>query len=75
MRTLPEREREVAELLLLGHSNVEISHALKMSPRTVNSHLNRLFLRCGITSGKRTELAAALLSLTFRASFAELAKP
>jgi len=52
------RERQIVELLLLGCDNAEIARELKMAPRTVKAHFNRLYLRFGISNGiKRVKLA------------------
>jgi hypothetical protein len=58
---LGPREQQIVDLLLQGCDNVEIAQQLKMAPRTVKAHFNRLFLRFGITSGiKRVKLATLL---------------
>jgi DNA-binding CsgD family transcriptional regulator len=41
-----------------GRSSVEIGEHLHLSPRTVDTHLARVYRKLGITG--RTELAAAL---------------
>lgn len=49
------------DLLLEGCENKEIAKLLKMAPRTVKAHFNRLFLRFGIRGGiKRVKLAVLL---------------
>jgi DNA-binding NarL/FixJ family response regulator len=58
---LSARERQVTDLLLQGCDNTEIAKQLKIAPRTVKAHFNRMFLRLGITSGiKRVKLATLL---------------
>lgn len=58
---LGPREQQIVDLLLQGCDNVEIAQQLRMAPRTVKAHFNRLFLRFGITSGiKRVKLATLL---------------
>ena len=58
---LGPREQQIVELLLQGCENAEIARELKMAPRTVKAHFNRLFLRFGISSGvKRVKLATLL---------------
>ena len=58
---ITERDEEVLKLLVQGCSNKEIATHLKISPRTVKQHLRTLFLRAGITEGrKRVKLATAM---------------
>jgi two-component system nitrate/nitrite response regulator NarL len=57
------RDEEVLRLLAQGCSNKEIAGQLKISPRTVKQHLRTLFLRAGITEGrKRVKLATAMFA-------------
>jgi DNA-binding NarL/FixJ family response regulator len=57
------RDQQVLDLLIQGCSNKEIAGQLKISPRTVKQHLRTLFLRAGITDGrKRVRLATAVLA-------------
>jgi DNA-binding NarL/FixJ family response regulator len=49
------REVDVLRGLMAGATSEEIGHGLGISPRTVESHLRRLFDRYGVVS--RTELA------------------
>jgi two-component system response regulator NreC len=51
---LTDREREVARLLALGHTNAEIAEILGVSRRTVDSHRARLLDRLGVRT--RAEL-------------------
>nr|MBA3587215.1 response regulator transcription factor [Chloroflexota bacterium] len=53
--SLSGREREVLRFVIDGASNDEIGARLKISARTVESHLRRLFERHNVAS--RTELA------------------
>lgn len=54
-------DQEVLKLLAQGCSNKEIAGTLNISPRTVKQHLHTLFLRAGITDGrKRVKLATAV---------------
>jgi DNA-binding CsgD family transcriptional regulator len=55
---LTAREREIASLAGHGLSNREIAKRLVVSPRTIENHLNRIFVKLGITS--RNELPTAL---------------
>lgn len=58
---LGPREEQIVDLLLQGCDNSEIARQLKMAPRTVKAHFNRLFLRFGIRGGiKRVKLATLL---------------
>ena len=54
--SLSGREREVLRFVIGGSSNDEIGARLKISARTVESHLRRLFERHNVAS--RTELAS-----------------
>ena len=61
------REQQIAELLLQGCSNAEIARQLRMNPRTVKAHFNRLFQRFGISGGiKRVKLATFLYRRSLR---------
>lgn len=53
------RETQVVRLVAEGKSNDEIASDLRISPKTVESHLRRIFDRHAITS--RTELATRAL--------------
>ncbi len=55
---LTEREREVVRLAAAGASSNEIASALFLSVRTVNNHLQRAYIKLGVTS--RSELRAVL---------------
>ena len=57
---LTERERQVLVMLVKGLSNKEIAKGLKVSPGTVNSHLDNIYRKLGV-SGR---LHACLLALT-----------
>jgi len=50
------RERELLRLVAAGSSNVEAAAHLALSPKTIESHLRRMFMRYGVLS--RTELIA-----------------
>ena len=56
---LSERELEVVRLVVDGRSNDEIGARLGIGPKTVESHLRRLFERFDLAS--RTELATRAL--------------
>lgn len=56
---LSDRERQVVAAVVDGLSNDEIASRLAISPKTVESHLRRLFERLGVAS--RTELATRAL--------------
>ena len=58
LATLTGREREVATLAGGGLTNREIADRLRLSPRTVENHLQHAFDKLGVTS--RHELDAAL---------------
>ncbi|MTB87017.1 hypothetical protein H9L21_08380 [Aeromicrobium senzhongii] len=55
---LTERESQVVALAIEGYSNPAIGKQLFISSRTVEYHLNKVFLKVGITS--RAQLRAAL---------------
>jgi two-component system, NarL family, response regulator NreC len=48
--TLTEREREVLDLLVLGHTNVEIASLLFFSSRTVETHRASIQRKLGVKS-------------------------
>lgn len=54
-RQLSPREREVVALVVDGRSNDEIAARLDISPKTVESHLTRIYALMDVAS--RTELA------------------
>jgi DNA-binding NarL/FixJ family response regulator len=56
---LTPREAAIVGLVVEGRSNDEIAGQLGISPRTVETHIRRLFERLGLAS--RTELAARAL--------------
>jgi DNA-binding NarL/FixJ family response regulator len=45
---LSKREREVIKMIALGHSSKEIGRLLGISPRTVDTHRNRLMGKLGL---------------------------
>lgn len=42
---LTQRERQVMDLVLIGHHNREIGDELSISPRTVETHRNRVMAK------------------------------
>lgn len=58
---LTPREIDVLQLLASGRSNPAIAEALFISPRTVTTHLSRLYAKLGVNS--RTEAVATGLEL------------
>jgi DNA-binding CsgD family transcriptional regulator len=55
---LTEREREVARLVVSGHSNPQVAGALFISLTTVQDHLKKVFAKLGVSS--RHELTARM---------------
>ncbi len=53
---LTAQERQVAELVARGATNKEAAGELFLSPKTVESHLSRIYRKLGVSS--RTQLAA-----------------
>jgi len=45
---LTDREREVLALMAEGHSNQGLSTQLRLSPRTVETHVRNIFLKLGL---------------------------
>ena len=56
--SLSEREREIAELVAAGRTNREVAAELYLSPKTIESHLSRVFSKLGVS--KRAQLAATI---------------
>ncbi|MBI2763657.1 MAG: response regulator transcription factor [Chloroflexi bacterium] len=54
--TPSEREREILRLVAAGSSNEETARQMALSPKTIESHLRRMFMRYGVFS--RSELIA-----------------
>jgi DNA-binding NarL/FixJ family response regulator len=57
--SLTARERELLRYLVKGHSNKEIASAMKISPGTVNAHLDNIYMKLGCTN----RVGACLLAL------------
>jgi DNA-binding NarL/FixJ family response regulator len=58
---LSRRELEIAEQIVLGHTNSEIAQHLFIEEKTVKNHINRLFAKVGATN--RSAAVALLLGL------------
>jgi DNA-binding CsgD family transcriptional regulator len=56
---LTAREAEVLYWVALGKTNPEIAGVLEMSPRTVNKHLEHIFIKLNV----ETRTAAATVAL------------
>lgn len=57
---LSERQRRVAQLVLLGWSSQELVTELRITRNTLNDHLDKIFDKVGVRS--RRELAGAIFS-------------
>ncbi len=55
---LTDREQEIAELVVSGHTNKQVAAALFLSEKTVEHHLSNIYAKLGVRS--RTALPAAL---------------
>ncbi|MFD5543970.1 LuxR C-terminal-related transcriptional regulator, partial [Streptomyces sp. NPDC127079] len=63
LATLTRRELEVARLVGTGRRTREVAGALKVSPRTIEVHLSRIYRKLGI--GSRAELARLMAVRAF----------
>jgi two-component system response regulator NreC len=66
---LTEREQQVAQLLVVGHTNAEIAAQLCVSIRTVETHRARLFDKLGVRTRAqlvRTAVDRGLVDLSAR---------
>ena len=57
---LTTHERRVAALVARGWTNAETAAELDLSPKTIESHLSRIYRKLELRS--RTELALAVIS-------------
>jgi DNA-binding NarL/FixJ family response regulator len=55
---LTDREREVLELIARGRSNADIAAALFLSEATVQTHINRIFMKLGVRDRAQAVVAA-----------------
>jgi len=60
-RRITPRQQQILELVAVGLSDKEIAAKLRVSPRTIQSHLDRFFIVHGIH--KRAAAVAYLLAL------------
>jgi DNA-binding NarL/FixJ family response regulator len=60
LEPLSERERDVLQLLALGHTNQEIGKQLYISVRTVDTHRAHIMMKLGLQS--RAELVMFALA-------------
>ena len=60
-RALTNREEQVAALVVTGVTNDGVAAELHLSPKTVETHLTRIYRKLGVRS--RAELAAARRTL------------
>ncbi|HYK64539.1 MAG TPA: helix-turn-helix transcriptional regulator [Patescibacteria group bacterium] len=47
---LTARENEVLAGMANGHTKAEIAHALAISPRTIDAHVQKIYDRLGVTT-------------------------
>jgi DNA-binding CsgD family transcriptional regulator len=59
---LTHREREVLDRVAAGDTNVQIGLALRVSPRTVEKHLEHIYGKLGVAS--RTGALARVREIT-----------
>ena len=64
---LTQRERDVATLIMQGHSNREIAAALIVGERTVETHISNILSKLGFTSRHQIAAWATRKSLAKRA--------
>lgn len=58
---MTNREYEVLELLARGNSDKQIADVLKISRRTVQTHMGRIFMKLGVNN----RVSAATLYLKY----------
>jgi DNA-binding CsgD family transcriptional regulator len=58
LKSLTERERQVADLVVARYTNPQIAATLFLSPKTVETHLGHIFRKLDVTS--RVEVARTL---------------
>ena len=63
---LTAQEQRIAQLAAAGHTSKEIAAKVNLSPRTVESHMHRVFRKLGIT--RRAALSDALREYDSRAT-------
>jgi len=63
---LTAQEQRIAQLAAAGHTSKEIAAKVNLSPRTVESHMHRVFRKLGIT--RRAALSDALREYNSRAT-------
>jgi len=61
-----QRESQILQLIASGHTDKEVAAALGISPKTVSTHLARLYRRRGARS--RTEAVVAWLARSHKRS-------
>lgn len=59
---LTPREKEVLDWLVKGKTNRDIAEILGMSPRTVNKHLEHIFIKLGV----ETRSSAVAMAMSYR---------
>jgi len=62
-QTLSERETDVLRLLAQGNSNKEIAQTLKLSEKTVKTHVSNILNKLGVPSRTQAALYAVRVGL------------
>ena len=72
-KRLSAREREVAELVSLGHTNRQIADRLYITRRTTENHMQHIFEKLGLSSRAQLAVWVVLRGRETRALVGEVA--